>query len=366
MGGILDTDPRPRISSFRDERSSLIILGLGFGALLAGAVVFVWWWVFAGPFYPLAKEVKRADGAYSLAAPLPVALTESSGAFCRGKFYLVGGIGPRAQTLNALFAYEPERDRWIEPARLPYKVSHAGVTCADGHLYIVGGFGPLGIRLRGFMFAQWNPLPTMLVFDPATGTLSEGPPLPEARGAGGFATTAGALWYAGGIDAERKLSAALFRFDLAARAWTRMADMPTARDHLRMEAVGGKLYAISGRRDDLRFNLDVVEGYDIATDTWSARAPIPVPRGGFGSTVHHGRIYTFGGEHVWKCYDRAERYDPETDAWETLSPMPEPRHGICAAALGDAIHLVSGGPRPRISVSRIHRVYRPSMPGRLP
>ena len=132
--------------------------------------------------------------------------------------------------------------------------------------------------------------------------------------------------------------------------------MPTARDHLRLEAVGGALYAISGRKDDLRHNYDAVERYDIATDTWTTVAPIPRGRGGFGSVVVDGRIYTFGGESVWTCYDSIERYDPEADHWDDVGPLPEARHGIMAGVIDGRIHLVSGGRHPRVSISGIHRV----------
>jgi N-acetylneuraminic acid mutarotase len=164
----------------------------------------------------------------------------------------------------------------------------------------------------------------------------------------------------GGIDEGLRIRADLFRLDLATRRWERRAPMPTARDHLRMEAVGGQLFAISGREDDLRHNLATTERYDIATDTWTKVSDIPNARGGFGSAVANGHIYTFGGEYPWTCLEAVERYDPQTDRWELLGALPEARHGIIAAAIGNRIHLISGGRRPRVSVSAIHRVYEPA------
>ncbi len=135
--------------------------------------------------------------------------------------------------------------------------------------------------------------------------------------------------------------------------------MPTPRDHLRLEAVRHRLYAISGRKDDLRHNLSENEQYDIESATWKAVADIPFPRGGFASVVHDGFIYMFGGEHVWTCLDSIERYDPFADTWTILGQLPEARHGIQGAVLEDRIHLISGGRHPRISASGIHRVFRP-------
>ncbi len=224
---------------------------------------------------------------------------------------------------------------------------------------MVGGFGPLGIRLRGFMFAEWHPLDSLYILDVKAGSWSRGPAMPEARGAGGAAVVGNSIWYAGGIAPDLQVSDTLFRFDLMTQKWTQEAGMPTARDHLRLEAVGNHLYAISGRKDDLRHNLSVNERYDIESASWEPAAEIPFPRGGFASVVHEGFIYTFGGEHVWTCLDSIERYDPIADTWTVLGPLPEARHGIQAGVLGDRIHLISGGRHPRISVSGIHRVFRP-------
>ena len=135
--------------------------------------------------------------------------------------------------------------------------------------------------------------------------------------------------------------------------------MRSARDHLRLEAVGGFLFAVSGREDDMRHNLADVERYDISQRSWTRVADIPVARGGFGSAVINGYIYTFGGEGVWSCYDTVERYDPVADVWTTLDGLPEARHGIVAGVHDRHVHLVSGGRHARISISGIHRVFYP-------
>jgi hypothetical protein len=85
-------------------------------------------------------------------------------------------------------------------------------------------------------------------------------------------------------------------------------------------------------------------------------ADIPVARGGFGTLVHNGMIYAFGGEWAWTCHDGIERYDPSKNLWEACGSMPEARHGIVAGVLEGRFHLVSGGRHPRLSASGIHRV----------
>lgn len=344
-------------SSWRRLGSSWLVRGV-IGLVSAG-FFFVWWWNYSAAGWPRADRVATEAGVYQLGAPLPGLRTEAGGTACNGRLYVVGGIGGLGRTLTTALEFDPESGRWLRLQDLPEPINHPGVVCADGRLYVVGGFGPLGIRLRGFMFARWHPRAGVYVLDGEDRTWSAGPELPEARGSGGIAFSDGAIWYVGGIAPSLEVSAELFRLDLESDRWERMPPMPTSRDHLRMEAVGGRLYAIAGRKDDLRFNLHSLEIYDISARTWSRGADIPTARGGLTSAVLHGQVYTFGGEFPWTCSSAVERYDPALDAWETLPTLPEGRHGIVAGNIDGRIHLVSGGTHPRLSASSLHRIFEP-------
>ena len=319
-----------------------------------GAAFFFWWWCLSAEMiFPWRNFYVQMP--FSAAANLPEARTESGGAALDGKFYVVGGIDALARTLTSFYVYDPASDRWSRLPDLPQKINHAAVVGAFGKLYVVGGFGPLGIRLRGFMFARWNPLDTVYVYDPVAKVWNLGPPMPKPRGAGGIALLNGSLWYTGGVGEDLLVQNTLFRYDLTTQTWSEKKNIPTARDVLRVEAVNAKLYAISGRKDDLRFNDSTVESYDPQTDEWRRVADIPLGRGGLGSAVDGNFIYTFGGEQVWTCVHQFERYDTVNDRWEVLGLMPETRHGIMAGRIGRQIHLVSGGVHPRVSVSSLHR-----------
>jgi Kelch motif protein len=336
-----------------------LLTGAAVGSAVgAGGLALAWWWILSGGF-PLVPVVESSAGRFTLAAAIPIARSEAGGTACGGRFYVVGGIGALAQTFASFVAYDPRTDAWHTLPDLPQPLNHPGVACAGGKVYVAGGFGPLGIRPHGFMFARWNPTDAVWIFDPTApaGRWTPGPKLPAPRGAGGVAATDGAIWYVGGIDAGLGVSAEVFRLDLQHGTWDRKTPMTVPRDHLRLEAVGDRLFAIAGRPDDLRFNLSVTERYDVVSDTWSRVADIPTARSGLASAVLDGFIYTFGGEHVWTSSDGFERYDPERDAWESLGALPEARHGICAGVVDGRIHLVSGGRHPRLSISAIHRVY---------
>ena len=329
------------------------------GSAAALGLVLFWWWNLSGTFGPLPKHVTTEAGEFTLGPEPPIARTEAGGVVCDGAFYLVGGIGPLAETYASTVRFDPASRVWTTLADLPRPINHPGVACLDGRVHVVGGFGPLGLRPRGFMLARWDPLDTTYVYDAPARRWRTGPLLPEPRGAGGIAVSGGALYYVGGIGPARTDTSDLFRLRSGASGWESLTPMATARDHLRLESIGPFLFALSGRRDDLRFNLPDVERYDVVHDRWQPAAPIPVARGGLGSTVLGGRIYTFGGEFPWSCHAGMESYDPSADAWRKEADLPEARHGIQAGVLEGRLHLISGGRHPRVSVSAIHRIFTP-------
>jgi N-acetylneuraminic acid mutarotase len=325
--------------------------------LLLGFLMF-FWWVYSIGFFPLKNKTEEHNFNSYLSVSLPKAVTEAGGVSLNDCFYLLGGLGPFAQTYSSFYCFKNELKKWSKLKDFPFPISHPGIVAGNGKIYVAGGFDPLGIRLRGFMFANWKPLKSFMIFDPLKGDWSTAPEMPLPRGAGGVCFYDTAIYYVGGIDQNKQITNTLFKFDLQTNKWDSLPPMPTPRDHLRMEVVNGILYAISGRKDDLRFNLNCVEAFDVKNNSWSKKSDIPSGRGGLGSVVFKGKIYTFGGENVWSCFDNFEEYDPLTDKWKILNNLPEPRHGICAGVIGDEIHMISGGLKPRISISSVHRVIK--------
>jgi hypothetical protein len=241
-------------------------------------------------------------------------------------------------------------------ANVPAYINHPGVVAVNNLIYVVGGFEPIGIRLRWLMFADWKPLNSVYIYHIDSGKWESGPAMPERLGAGGISACDTAVWYVGGINKDKKISSSFYYLKLADMSWHKLSDMPTPRDHLRMELAGSKLYAMSGRKDDLRKNLSTVEAYNLNSGTWEKKENLPTPRGGFASIVYGKFIYTFGGESFFDCFDQVERMDTVTGQWGKLPSLPEARHGIISGIINGKIHLVSGGRHPRISTSNIHRV----------
>jgi N-acetylneuraminic acid mutarotase len=148
-----------------------------------------------------------------------------------------------------------------------------------------------------------------------------------------------------------------------------LPDLPIQRNHLAVVAIEGKVY-VAGGRFGAGFNSErtaALEVYDPATNAWTARAPLPAPRGGVASVAADGCLYVIGGEGNYAdprgLNDENEAYDPRTDTWHSLAPMPTPTHGLVGAAfVNGRIHVPGGS----VTIgggtgSVIHQVFRTAM-----
>ena len=133
---------------------------------------------------------------------------------------------------------------------------------------------------------------------------------------------------------------AIHAADTETNSWTRVANMPTSRSGLDLEAVSGKIYAIGGSNSS--GDLTVNEMYDPATDRWSTKSSMPTARTGFATAVYENKIYVIGGSVGDGFTGNVEVYDPIDDTWQTLASMPTPRADLTANVVGDKIYLIGG------------------------
>ena len=149
-------------------------------------------------------------------------------------------------------------------------------------------------------------------------------------------------------------------YDPKTDTWERKVDMPTARAGLTTAVVDGKIYAIGGAKihkfrmgQGWRYkikDLRVVEMYDPATDRWTKKADMPVPRGGSPCVVD-GKIYVIGGSAADReegCLNIVDVYDPATDTWTTAKGMNYARSCAAFGVVDGKIYAIGGTGWPQI------------------
>jgi hypothetical protein len=120
------------------------------------------------------------------------------------------------------------------------------------------------------------------------------------------------------------------QFAVASNTWTSRRDMPQERFYVAAATVPNAagqsiLYAIGGRTSSPFGSLSRVQAYNVATNTWTYKAPLPAPlRAMNGAGVINGKIYVAGGiTGGEKGYsDALYVYDPAANAWTEKRRMP--------------------------------------------
>jgi N-acetylneuraminic acid mutarotase len=136
----------------------------------------------------------------------------------------------------------------------------------------------------------------------------------------------------------------------AENTWTQKADLLTPRYNAGATAVNETIFVIGGSITQTDGSTSFSnyttanEAYDAATDTWTQKAPLPMPRGGLAVAAYGGKVYCFGGATLVDGHAVAQNdvfvFDPASNSWENCSLMPEPASGIDANVVDSKIYIV--------------------------
>lgn len=283
--------------------------------------------------YAGATVRAEGTGTWSVAPALPTPRSELAAAALGGRLYVAGGIG-RFGSTNAFEGLDLASGQWESLPPLPRALNHPAAAALQGKVWISGGYRNL--LMRADVSQTWY-------FEAAASAWSRVADMPSARAAHALVAAQGRLFVVGGVGTN---PGALWSYDPATGIWdTALAPLPTPREHLAAVALAGKLYALGGRSGNR--NLAVVEVYDIAANRWERAAPMQTPRSGFTAGVIAGRVHVAGGESLTsgETFAGHEVYDPPTDRWSPAPPLPQARHGLTSAVWNGRWYVVGGATR---------------------
>ena len=114
-----------------------------------------------------------------------------------------------------------------------------------------------------------------------------------------------------------------------ANSWATKSPIPGFRNFAAAGAINNTVYVVGGTSGGNA--VKTVQGYNIATNSWSTRASLPANRSSpNGASNINGRLYVSGGTSNTSGPSRSLYvYDPGTNTWSTRAGMPVP--GACGA-----------------------------------
>jgi N-acetylneuraminic acid mutarotase len=251
------------------------------------------------------QALDPSTGEWQARASIPTPRTGFAVTVLDNKLYAVGGRDASRRKLSTVEAYDPATDTWTILASMPTPRDELGLVAAGGLLFAIGG--------RDDGRFSGDALPTVEVYDPASGMWTARPPMPFARNAFGVAAGAdGIIYIAGGGDTY-SFSAAVWAYDPATDGWTERAPLNSEREGTALIPLpDGRIAAIGGvRMGDVE--EATVELYDPAADRWTTGERLPTPRARPGAAVIAGRLYAVGGAFLDPAV--VEVYDVDRDSW---------------------------------------------------
>ena len=126
--------------------------------------------------------------------------------------------------------------------------------------------------------------------------------------------------------------------------------MPIPRSEIAVAELDGKVYVLGGYPAG-RIPSDVVQVYDVRTDTWSTTAPLPMPMHHTLAVSADGTLYVIGGEFGGAGHgnpsvflDTVFAYEPAKATWEPRAPMPRGADAAGAGVIDGKIYVAGGRP----------------------
>lgn len=225
------------------------------------------------------------------AAPLPLALANAGVAVDSTRIVVAGGTtsdGSAGLTISdRLLVYSPADDGWIEWGRLPAPLAGASLVLAGDAFYLLGGWD--GEAMRDEM---WR-----IPAGRGAGVRAEDwklvARLPSGQAFAGAVVVANDLFVVGGYDGRQELSNAQV-YNTASGTWRELPPLSTPRGGSSLLYDGLAIFAVGGGWTQA---VDTIERFDPATGLWS-NFPAPISGewrhlGGAASSL--GQLYLVGG-----------------------------------------------------------------------
>lgn len=198
--------------------------------------------------------------------------------------------------------------------QLPVVIEREGMAAfdvSDDVVYLIGGHNRAG-QCDGGVF-------TLRL---SSGTLERKASMPTRRINAGIAFDKedGVIYVVGGKDYRGLTSDVVEAYNIATNTWTSLPSLATSREGCKAVVYDGNLYCIGGRLGNSRA-VDMVSMLNLATRTWTELPSMATPRFLFGMSIVGGEIICMGGETQRGISRTHDRLSIRTNTWSSFPDM---------------------------------------------
>lgn len=257
--------------------------------MMDGHVYVAGGWNAAATQYARVDELDIATRRWAPAPPLGIARSQHSLVAVDGALWAVGGWSAERGLIAEIERWAPGERAWRVVARLPTPRREPGVAVLEGRIVVAGGFsGSSDADLDGYSDA-------VDVYDPRSGSWSQGPALGVARRGLALVTLDGSLYALCGYNAWDGYLGTVERWSPGEDSWRTIATALTPRTWASAIADRGDLVVLGGF--DAGGPRASVERLNVESGRVCAAIPLRQARAWFGAVaLAPGRALTMGGE----------------------------------------------------------------------
>lgn len=157
----------------------------------------------------------------------------------------------------------------------------------------------------------------------------------------------GRLYVFAGFLEGLKITGITEEYNPITDSWTIKAPMPVPVTHMGIVVNGEDVWIIGGfTGDHPGERTDIVQVYNTSTNTWRNESSIPIPTGSLAAAINDGKIHIFGGLEADRKTDIDNHYildlNNKTAGWVEAANMPEARNHLGGAAVLGLVYAVGG------------------------
>ena len=212
--------------------------------------------------------------------------------------------------------------------------------------------------------AFWLSVPPLAAQTKPAAEWGKRAPLLQPNSEMAVAELGGRIYVIGGYPSDRVSVNVVQVYDIKSDSWRLTTPYPTTINHASAVGINGMLYVIGGQTnagtqtEESRY-VTAVYAYDPKTEKWIPRAPMPTARSAMAHEVIDGKIYVAGGRPP-RGHDFAV-YDPKADKWAVLPDLPTARNHMAAAAIDGKFYVVGGrfGGGFRSEITAVNEMFDP-------
>jgi hypothetical protein len=338
----------PTASELPDRR--VLLAGGGTGSLISGSGLD-------------STEIYLRDEQRFVAGPkmLTARALHAAVTLQDGRVLLIGGVDGQGNALKSCEIYDPAQNRFVVTGALSStRVLHAASILPDGRVLATGGVSTVADPVA----AIGSIMTSTEIYNPATGSWSNGPGMRKARAAhrsavlnDGRVLQVGGLSYNGTFIPLPGTTDECEIYVPASNSFVNTGKLPYSAGYTvlhPLQPAGGsatQLIAVGGINSGINVlaatPLNRTAIYDSATGSWTSVGNLPSARVAPSLAIAGGNLHALGGANgsVQTPTPMAScaRFDLQSRSWVSTSPLTTARAGAVGISLSEGQLLIVGG-----------------------